>query len=658
MTAKRLAPYGSWPSPISARQIAEGSRRLSETRIAGDRIWWTETRPTEGGRSVVLRRDGDGSVTHLVPDGFNARTRVHEYGGAAWLPCGDAVVFANFADQRLYRAAGGQPTAISPEGDVRYADLVCDAGRRRLIAVQEDHRGGEVLNAIVALHPHDDRPPVTLVGGNDFYSSPRLSPDGSRLAWLTWNHPDMPWDAAQLWVAPLADDGSLGKAVRVAGGDGESVAQPEWSPDGLLHFVSDRTDWWNLYRWRPGKGRRPGEGHRPGKGRGRGKVEAVWPMDAELASPQWVFGLSQYAFDGPGRIVCTFSQKGLSHLALIDAAAGTLDLIVTPYSHIGYLRASEGRAVFVGSAATRPSAVVLLDLATQAMQEIARAAQIEIDPGYLSLPEPIEFATEGGRTAHGLFYQPTNRDLAGPPNERPPLVVMVHGGPTSATTAALKLSAQYYTSRGVAVLDVNYGGSSGYGRAYRERLRGQWGVVDVDDACNGARRLAERGRVDGRRMAITGGSAGGYTTLACLAFRKTFAAGASHFGVSDCEALALETHKFESHYLDGLIGPYPQRRDLYVERSPIHHLDGLSCPVVFFQGLEDRIVPPNQAEMMAEALRTKGLPVALVEFPGEQHGFRQADNIVRAIEGELYFFSKIFGFTPADPLPPLKIDNL
>ena len=642
MSKQKIAGYGSWQSPIDAQRVAEGTVRLMEVMVEGGAVFWTEMRPSEGGRYVVVRRGPDGTTTDMIPAGLNARTRVHEYGGGAFLPCGLAVVFANFADQLLYRTSGqGEPQQVTHQENSRHADFVCDKPRSRLIAVQEDHRGqGEAVNSIVAVYPHEQREPETLVSGNDFYSSPRLSPDGSCLAYLTWNHPDMPWDAAELWVAPVGDDGSLGQAKLIAGGQGESVTQPRWSPEGVLYFVSDRTNWWNLYR------------------AGDGQVEPLAAMAAEFASPQWIFGMSNYDFDGPGRIICSYTRGGRSHLASLDTATGRLEEIETPYSAIGSVQVGDGKVAFIGGAPDRPSAVALLDLSSGKCEELRRSSDLAIDAGYISIPEAVEFPTEGGLTAHGLFYEPRNKDFAGPADEKPPLVVMVHGGPTSATTSAQRLSIQYYTSRGIAVLDVNYGGSTGYGRKYRERLRGQWGVVDVDDSCNGAKYLAAQGRVDGRRMAITGGSAGGYTTLSCLAFRDTFAAGASHYGISDCELMTTETHKFESRYLDGLIGPYPERRDLYLERSAIHHPGGFSCPVAFFQGLEDKIVPPNQARLMADALRKKGLPVVLVEFEGEQHGFRKAENIQRAMEGELYFLSRVFGFEPADEIAPLEIENL
>ena len=642
MCAKETAEYGSWRSPIRAEQVAAGTIGLCDVRLEGRWVYWQELRPAEGGRHVVVRRGSNGRTTDMTPEGFNARTRVHEYGGAAYLAVGEAVTFVNFTDQRLYSYDGkNEPEPVVPEKPVRYADLVYDRPRRRLIAVREDHSGaGEAVNTIATVMLGGEARPVALAQGNDFYAAPRLSPDAKQLAWLTWNHPDMPWDAAELWVAPLKKDGSLGRARHVAGGPDEAVCEPVWSPDGVLHFVSDRTDWWNIYR------------------AGGGKVEAVTQLEAEFACPHWWFGQSHYAFDGPRKIVCSYVQDGRWRLATVDARGGRPEPIDTPFGTIGWLCVAGGRAVFVAGAPAEPAAVVMMDLAGGETTVLRRASEFEIDARHISEPKPVTFPTENGQTAHGFFYPPRNKDHTGPKGRKPPLVVKAHGGPTWAASTSLRLDIQYYTSRGVAVLDVDYGGSSGYGRAYRGRLCGQWGLVDVDDCCNGAKYLAGRGLVDGGRMAITGGSAGGYTTLSCLVFRDVFAAGASHFGVSDCEVLAKETHKFESRYLGWLIGPYPEARDLYRQRSPIHHVDGLSCPVVFFQGIEDQIVPPDQARLMAEALGRKELPVALVEFPDEQHGFRHAENIQRAMEGELYFFSRIFGFTPADHIKPLAIDNL
>jgi dipeptidyl aminopeptidase/acylaminoacyl peptidase len=507
--------------------------------------------------------------------------------------------------------------------------------------VREDHTGeGEAVNTLVSVDLRSGGPGTVLVSGNDFYAAPRVSPDGSRLAWLTWNHPNMPWDGTQLWVAEMDGAGSLVRAEQVAGGVDESVFQPEWSPDGVLHFVSDRTGWWNLYRWRGGR------------------MEPLCAMEAEFGLPQWVFGMSTYGFASSGQILCAYAQAGRTHLARLDTETGELEEMESPYTEVYGLRVAGGRAVFRAGSPTEPISVVLLDLQSGQLEVLRRSSDITVDAGYVAVPESIEFPTEGGLTAHAFFYPPTNRDHVAPPDERPPLLVRSHGGPTGAASSSLSWDIQYWTSRGFAVVDVNYGGSTGYGRAYRQRLNGQWGVVDVDDCANAARYLVERGLVDGNRLAIRGGSAGGYTTLCALAFRDVFKAGASYFGVSDLGALARDTHKFESRYLDRLVGPYPERRDLYRERSPIHFAQDISCPMIFFQGLEDKVVPPNQAEMMVEAVRAKGLPVAYLPFEGEQHGFRRAENIKRAFDAELYFYSRVFGFQLADQVQPVVIENL
>jgi dipeptidyl aminopeptidase/acylaminoacyl peptidase len=450
----------------------------------------------------------------------------------------------------------------------------------------------------------------------------------------------MPWDGTELWTAEIAEDGALHDQRLIAGGENESIFQPEWSPDGTLVFVSDRTGWWNLYRSRDGS------------------VEPLCPMEAEFGLPQWAFGMRTYGFASPSRAICTYIKQGIAYLGDLDIPSGNLKSIETAFSDIAGIQVSADRAVFVGASPTAMSAIVSLDLATFETEVLRRASELVIDPGYISPPQAIEFPTTNGLTAHAFFYAPRNRDFVAPDAERPPLLVMSHGGPTAATSPALSLGIQYWTSRGIGVLDVNYGGSTGYGRAYRERLNGQWGVVDVDDCANGALYLAKQGLIDGNRLAITGGSAGGYTTLCALTFRDVFKAGASHFGVSDLEALSIDTHKFESRYSDRLVGPFPEARELYRERSPIHFTDRLSAPVIFFQGLEDKIVPPNQAEMMVEALRAKGLPVAYVAFEGEQHGFRQAAHIKRALDGEFYFYSRVFGFDPADAIEPVAIENL
>ena len=645
MSQSNIAPYGSWKSPITSDSIVSGSIGLSQPLIDGPDVYWIEMRPTEGGRSVIVKLDALGVVTDINPPPLNARTRVHEYGGGDYAVRQGAVYFSNFSDQRLYvRRGATPPQPITPVADVRYADALIDKARGRLICVREDHRiaGREAVNVLASVKLEgNETSGEVLVSGNDFYSSPRVSPDGSRLAWLTWNHPNMPWDGCELWVGRFGEDGSIVTSECVAGGSEESIFQPEWSPDGVLHFVSDRSGWWNLYRIDSDR-----------------IVEPLCEMQAEFGMPQWGFGMSTYAFESPERIVCAYIQSGISGLALLDTRTKVFEPIDSPYTDIMYVRASPGFAVMRAGSPTEAGAIVKFDLETRTFKLLRRSSNIEIDAAYLSTPRAVEFPTEEGRTAHGFFYPPQNLDYRAPVGERPPLLVESHGGPTAAAATALSPGIQYWTSRGIAVLDVNYGGSTGFGRAYRERLKDKWGIVDVDDCANGARYLVGQAEVDGDRLMITGGSAGGYTTLCALTFRDTFNAGASHYGVSDAEALAKETHKFESRYLDGLMGPYPEKREVYYERSPINFTERLSCPVIFFQGLEDKVVPPNQAETMVEALRAKGIPVAYLPFAGEQHGFRQAQNIKRALDGELYFYSRVFGFELAEPVEPVEIDNL
>ena len=638
------APYGSWKSPITSDLIVAESVGIGETRLDGEDIYWTEMRPAEGGRNVVVRRVPDGETTDVTPPPFNVRTRVHEYGGGAFLVHDGVVYFSNFDDQRLYRQRpGGKPEPVTPETAMRYADGVMDGARARIICVREDHTGeGEAVNTIVGIGLDGMDAGTVLLSGRDFYSYPRLSPDGSRLAWLSWDHPNMPWGGSDLWVADVMADGSLGEPRRVAGGGGEAVFQPEWSPQGTLHFVSDRSGWWNLYRWRGGR------------------IEPLCEMEAEFGVPQWGLGSSTYGFASERRIVCSYNSGGRSHVANLYTDTLELETVPTPLTEItrSGLRVGAGRVVFgAGSPTTAPS-LMAHDLRTGATEVLRSSSAASVHKGFLSVPEPIEFPTTGGLTAHAFFYPPANGDYSPPEGERPPLVVLVHGGPTGAASSTLDLRTQFWTSRGFGVLDVNYGGSTGYGTAYRRRLNGRWGLVDVEDCVNGARFLAERGDVDGGRMAIRGGSAGGFTTLSALTFHDVFRAGASLYGVSDLEALTRDTHKFESRYLDTLVGPYPERRDLYLERSPIHHVDRLSTPLILFQGLEDRVVPPNQSEMMRDALRQKRVPVAYLPFEGEQHGFRRAENIKRTLDAELYFYSRVFGFDLADPVDPVDIENL
>jgi len=637
----KTAPYGSWKSPITSDLIVAQAVSLSEVRLERDCIYWLEGRPQEQGRNVVVRASFEGTgAIELTPKPFSARTRVHEYGGGAWTVSEGTLYFSNFTDGRLYRLTDPAsvpepltPPPAQPDRQWRYADGIIDRHRNRWIGVREDHTlGGEQpVNTIVAvdLAQKEKGPGRILVEGHDFFSSPRLSPDGDRLAWLAWDHPNMPWNGTTLYVATVGEDGAFtGAAEVVAGGPTESIFQPEWSPDGAIIFVSDRSGWWNLYRLDLAA-----HTSRP-----------LAPMAVEFGQPQWVFGLSTNAFTGSGRIVCTYSEAGLGHLAVIEVASGVLRRLDLPFTQFASLRVQGDLAVFIGGSPSLPASLVSLDLESGKYRVLKKGTDI-LDRAdlriadYLSSVEAIEFPTTGGNTAHGLYYPPHNPDYAGAPDERAPLLVKCHGGPTAAASSTLSLGIQYWTSRGIAVLEVNHGGSTGYGRAYRDRLHHSWGVVDVDDCINGAKFLIEKGLADARRTAISGGSAGGYTTLAALVFHDFFQGGASYYGVSDIAALARHTHKFESRYLDWLIGPYPEAAALYRERSPLFYAERLSKPIIFFQGEEDPVVPPNQTEAMVEALRRSGKPVGYFLFSGEQHGFRSADNIKRSLDAELYFYA-------------------
>ena len=643
MIKPQQAPLGSWRSPITADLITSRIVGLGQIALDGEDIYWSELRPWEQGRTVVVRQSANPPHLDITPTNFNVRTRVHEYGGGSFLVFNGTIYFSNFTDQRLYRQnVDTKPQPVTPETAMRYADGVFDCQHYRIICVCEDHTvaGREPINTLVSIGLEGDGNPQLLVYGNDFYASPRLSPDSSHLAWLTWNHPNMPWDGTELWVGKLKADGSVEHMEKVAGGLDESLFQPQWSPDGTLYFISDKTGWWNLYRWRDSG------------------VEALTKMTVEFGLPQWLLGMSTYTFESAERIICTYNQQGIWYLASLDTTTGELKQLATPYTEISSLQASPGRVVFRASSPNESTAIVQLDLTSSKISILRRSSEVTIDAGYLSSPKAIEFPTVDGQKAYALFYAPQNRDYTAPSGEKPPLLVKSHGGPTAAASSSLNFGIQYWTSRGIAVLDVNYGGSTGYGREYRQRLDGKWGIVDVDDCVFGACYLVERGEIDGEAVAISGGSAGGYTTLCALTFRTTFKAGASYYGVSDLEALARDTHKFESRYLDRLVGAYPQQRQLYQERSPIHFTDRIACPVIFFQGLEDRVVPPNQTQAMVEALRAKGLPVAYVPFAGEQHGFRNAQNIKRSLTGELYFYSRVFGFELVEPIEPVEIENI
>jgi dipeptidyl aminopeptidase/acylaminoacyl peptidase len=662
---KRPAPFGSWRSPITFAEAAGATVSLSECRFDGTVRYWLEGRPEEKGRQVIVRQEGDGPSTDVTPQGFNVRTRVHEYGGGAYNVRQGRIVFSNVTDGRLYRQRSGDaPQPITPEGALRYADIEFDERRGRIICIQEDHtnEGQEAVNRIVAVKLPSDGgdggssapgPDViqTLVEGNDFYSNARVSPDGSHLAWVTWNHPEMPWTGPELWIGAIDADGGVSDAVRAAGGSDESIAEPEWMPDGRLCFVSDRSGWWNLYRLNLNP-RTTGQ---------LDDAEPLAPMEAECARPQWGFGLSSYAFSGNGDILFVARQEGSDHLYRVTPGSSPQSYNL-PFREIPYLRAHDDQALLTGGGPFEPTSVAVVDLqsgnAPPQVQILKRSLEVSIDPEYISPAEHITFTSTGGRIAHALLYRPRNKEFAGPDGELPPLVVSVHGGPTGEVSQTLSLATQAVTSRGIMVVDVDYSGSTGYGREYRRRLEGQWGIVDVEDCIAAARYLVEAGEADPNRLVIRGGSSGGYATLCALTFHQVFSAGASYYGIADLEMLAKDTHKFESHYMESLIGPYPQRRDLYEARSPIHFTDRLSKPLIILQGLDDKVVPPNQSQTMADALKAKRIPYAYLTFEGEAHGFRQAQNIQRSLEAELSFYAQIFGFQLADQIEPVHIEFL
>ena len=662
MTTRR---FGTWPSPITAAVVAAQGLRFGNVTLDRDAIYWLEGRPAEGGRIVLVRRAPDGVISDFVPAGFNVRTRVHEYGGGAFAVRDGAVCFSNFSDQRLYTIGTGDatPRPLTPEGAWFYADGVFDRRQQRLICVREDHTGTgrEPVNSLVAIaldgvpvgRPGGEpgsktlSPGDLLASGHDFYSTPRLSPDGSRLAWLCWNHPQMPWDGSELWVATVGADGSLHAPTRVAGGLDESIYQPGWSPDGVLHFVSDANGWWQIYRLDPADANGV-----------RSPVLSQPPRGAEFGRAQWALGTQTWAFAGRSRLVTSYTQGGRWHLAAADVTSGRLEPLCEDLEPHEWFAADETQVVLVASSSATAASIVRIPLDGTARETLRETPLPRIPPAFLSQPQAIEYQTKGG-SAHAFYYPPANADAVPPAGERPPLIAISHGGPTTATPDTLDLRVQFWTSRGFAVVDVNYGGSTGYGRPYRERLRGQWGIVDVEDTIAAVRHLVAQGRADPERLIVRGGSAGGYTTFAALTFQPdVFRAGAGYYGVSDIEGLARDTHKFESRYLDTLVGPYPAMREEYRKRSPIHFVDRLSCPLILFQGLEDRVVPPDQSALMADAVRKKGLPVAYLTFEGEQHGFRKAETIIRCLEAELFFYGAVFGFGPADRIEPIAIDNL
>lgn len=642
-------PCGAWPSPLTPAAAAAVSRSLAFAGTAQGRLCWIEGRPEEGGRSVLVARDAAGQVVDLIDADDNARSRVHEYGGVPWTAAGELLLYPHFADQQLrVRRPDGRVSVLTPPG-CRYADGDATRDGGRVVCVREDHRGeGEARNAVVLLRP--DAPGedagTLLFGDSDFVAAPRLSADGRRLAFIAWDHPAMPWESTRLLVGDLGADDTLANVQAVAGGPGESVIEPQWGADGSLYFLSDRSGWWNLYRWQ------------------RGQAEALTTLDAEIGGPLWELGMRSYALTDDGRALLRVSRGTVDQLMLLDLGTRALQALPLPFVAFKSIGLLDAHTAFAIAASTdAPEAVILIDLRDGSHQVVRQAGEAPLPPAAVSRAQAFEFPTAPGpngeaRSAHAWFYPPHSLQCAVPAGEAPPLVVMMHGGPTSRTTPAFAVPVQFWTTRGFAVAHVNYGGSSGFGRPYRERLDGQWGVVDLQDAVACVDALVAAGRVDARRVVMRGGSAGGFTVLCALAFSDRFAAGINYFGVSDLETLARDTHKFESRYLDGLVGPLPAAAAVYRARSPVHHMDRCRGALITFQGSDDRAVPPPQSREVVAAARAAGCPVAYVEFEGEGHGFRQAAHIVRALQCELAFLGRLLGFTPADDVPALAIDNL
>jgi len=636
----KTKPYGSWKSPISAKSLVQNSLRLGQIQIDDDSVFWTEGRPAEKGRTALMSWSG-AEINEISTRLSDVRTRAHEYGGGAFLCVNQRTFYINNTDQQIYEILEhGNVRQISQHQEYRFADMILDQKRGLLYAVGENHADSmHVENYIVSIEL-DDGSIRTLAEGHDFYSNPQLSPDGEQLMFLTWDHPNMPWDNTQLHLADIGTDGTIVREQVIAGGHDESIFQPLWDPDGRIYFVSDRSDWWNLYCY------------------SKGSITCVLEKQTEFGLPQWVFGMSKYAVLKTGELIATYSDLSGSKLIRIDVNQSKVTEMPTSYIHIDQIHGSGERIAFLGYTDSQPGEVVFMNLESESSVSLQPGAEIDVAEAYISKAKPISYESAPHEMTHAWYYPPKNPEYAAPKGELPPLIVLSHGGPTSNSSGAFSLAMQYWTSRGFAIVDVNYSGSTGYGRKYRDRLKGNWGIRDVEDCAKAAMYLADQGLADRGRLIIKGGSAGGYTTLAALTFTNVFKAGASYYGVGDLTLLAQDTHKFESRYLDTLVGPYPEQRKRYLDRSPLHFADQLDCPVIFMQGLDDKVVPPNQAESMVAALKDNGIPVAYLPFEGESHGFRQSSTVIKTIESEYYFYSRVFGIDPGEALETIEIFNL
>jgi len=637
---KITRPFGAWKSPISGKSLVQSSLRLGQIQIDGDSVFWTEGRPAEKGRTALMegcQRD----IKEISTADLDVRTRAHEYGGGAFLCKGDRRFVVNNSDQQIYEIDdSGELQRITNMPSLRFADLEFDAKRELIIAVGEDHSDSEnVENCLVSINLEGENFQI-VARGHDFYSNPQLGPDGKQLLFLTWDHPQMPWDGTQLHLADLDESGRVATSRIIAGDTNESIFQPLWDTDGSIYFVSDRENWWNIYRY------------------DSSGVNCVLKREAEFGLPQWVFGMSKYAVINTGDIVAAYSDNSGSQLIRIDVRSGSYSTLKTPYTDIDQVRGAGDLIAFLGYRDTQPGEVVAMKLDGSDPIALRKAAETDIGEDYISKARSIHFETAPGEETFAWFYPPKNPQYEAPQGDLPPLIVLSHGGPTANSSSGFSLAVQFWTTRGFAIVDVNYSGSTGFGRAYRERLKGEWGLRDVHDCTEAAIYLANEDLVDKNRLIIKGGSAGGYTTLAALTFRNVFKAGASYYGVGDLTLLAEDTHKFESRYMDSLVGPYPEQKQLYLDRSPLNYSDQLDCPVIFLQGLDDKVVPPNQAESMVAALKSNAIPVAYRAFEGESHGFRQASTVIQAIESEFYFYTRIFNIETEETLEPIEIFNL
>lgn len=633
-TSYTTTPFGLWPSPLAAETVAGSSRRLGIVQGDGPWVYWVEGRPSEQGRQVIMRAQPGTPAQDVLPAPYSARSKVHEYGGGDFRVSGEIVYFVGDADQDIYALRIGEaPERLTKEPRIRFADMIVDAKRQRLIAVAErhpasDHRPPQNFLAEIKLAGAARGQVRELVTGRDFYAFPRLSPDGGKLAYLAWDLPDMPWDQSRLLVAEIRADGTAGAAQLIAGGEGVAAMQPTWTADGALVFVTDATGWGNLAAWRDGA------------------VHPLAARAAEFGSPMWTLGTQTYAIGCDGRIVASMTDAGEQRLATIRdfTREGAIEVRDPGLAGLGALTRYDGGIAGIAGRWDQPGAVVALPDGLAAPVVMRSAADVDLTADGISRPRVLAFRGGDGATSYGLYYPPTNADHVGPSGAAPPAIVQVHGGPTASAARGLSLNKQFYTSRGFAILDVDYAGSTLYGRAYRRRLDGQWGIADVADCAAGARHLADSGLADPKHISISGGSAGGYTVLMALATTDVFAAGASHYGICDLGLLMEHTHKFESGYLHRLLGTTPDNwRETCLARSPLTLIEGMYRPLILFQGLEDRVVPPEQSRLIAEKLQARGVDVTLHEFAGEGHGFRRATTIVAVLEAELAFLRRVFG---------------